>query len=208
MSSKSVKQDCPARASSKRVLSRVPCKTLLLLDDCASHLHKEKTSIFIFALVSVYSALHKVTAFGFVGSIRFKSYLNWRSPSRPRPTRLSNGITTSRSMIGSRRGGKVRQWVLPKPFKQGFKQGRRCAWETWIALGRLCLTFWFTVFHLLFTIFHLFFSPCFTCCLPCFTWACLFFKTIFPHRNMVFLCKLPQKFFNLISFPSSFLLEN
>ena len=44
---------------------------LLLLDDCASHLHKEKTSIFIFALVSVYSALHKVTAFGFVGSIRF-----------------------------------------------------------------------------------------------------------------------------------------
>ena len=72
VSSKGVKQECPARASSKRVLSRVPCKTLLLLDDCASHLHKEKTSIFIFALVSVYSALHKVTAFGFVGSIRFK----------------------------------------------------------------------------------------------------------------------------------------
>ena len=71
VSSKSVKQECPARASSKRVLSRVPCKTLLFLDDCASHLHKEKTSIFIFALVSVYSALHKVTAFGFVGSIRF-----------------------------------------------------------------------------------------------------------------------------------------
>ena len=71
VSSKSVKQECPARASSKRVLSRVPCKTLLLLDDGASHLHKEKTSIFIFALVSVYSALHKVTAFGFVGSIRF-----------------------------------------------------------------------------------------------------------------------------------------
>ena len=71
LSSKSVKQECPARASSKRVLSRVPCKTLLLLDDCASHLHKEKTSIFIFALVSVYPALHKVTAFGFVGSIRF-----------------------------------------------------------------------------------------------------------------------------------------
>ena len=70
VSSKSVKQECPARASSKRVLSRVPCKTLLLLDDGASHLHKEKTSIFIFALVSVYSALHKVTAFGFVGSIR------------------------------------------------------------------------------------------------------------------------------------------
>ena len=43
----------------------------LLLDDCASHLHKAKTSIFIFALVSVYFALHKVTAFGFVGSIRF-----------------------------------------------------------------------------------------------------------------------------------------
>ena len=71
VSSKSVKQECPARASSKRVLSRVPCKTLLLLDDCASHLHQEKTSIFIFALVSVHSALHKVTAFGFVGSIRF-----------------------------------------------------------------------------------------------------------------------------------------
>ena len=71
VSSKSVKQECPARASSKRVLSRVPCKTLLLLDDCASHLHKDKTSIFIFALVSVYSSLHKVTAFGFVGSIRF-----------------------------------------------------------------------------------------------------------------------------------------
>ena len=32
---------------------------------------KKKTSIFIFALVSVYSALHKVTAFVFVGSIRF-----------------------------------------------------------------------------------------------------------------------------------------
>ena len=53
------------------MLSRVPCKTLLLLDDCAIHLHKEKTSIFISALVSVHSALHKVTAFGFVGSIRF-----------------------------------------------------------------------------------------------------------------------------------------
>ena len=73
VSSKSVEQECPARVSSKRVLSRVPCKTLLLLDDTASasHLHKEKTSIFMFALVSVHSALHKVTAFGFVGSIRF-----------------------------------------------------------------------------------------------------------------------------------------
>ena len=78
--SKSVQQECQERVScksvlprvcSKRVLSRVPCKTLLLLDDCASHLHKEKTSIFISALVSVHSALHKVTAFGFVGSIRF-----------------------------------------------------------------------------------------------------------------------------------------
>ena len=59
------------RVSSKRVLSRVPCKTLLLLDDSAGHLHKEKTSMFISALVSVHSALHKVTAFGFVGSIRF-----------------------------------------------------------------------------------------------------------------------------------------
>ena len=65
---KSVRQECPAKVSSKRVLSRVPCKMLLLLDDCASHLHKEKTSIFIFAFVSVYSAPHKVTAFGFVGS--------------------------------------------------------------------------------------------------------------------------------------------
>ena len=64
-------EECLARVSSKRVLSRVPCKTLLLLDDCASHLHKEKTSIFISALVSVHSALHKVTAFGFVGSIRY-----------------------------------------------------------------------------------------------------------------------------------------
>ena len=73
VSSKSVKQECLPRVSSKRVLSRVPCKTLLLLDDCASHLHKEKTSIFISALVSVHSALHKVTAFGFVGSIRFSS---------------------------------------------------------------------------------------------------------------------------------------
>ena len=80
--SKSVQQECQERVScksvlprvcSKRVLSRVPCKTLLLLDDCASHLHKEKTSIFISALVSVHSALHKVTAFGFVGSIRFTS---------------------------------------------------------------------------------------------------------------------------------------
>ena len=71
VSSKSVKQECLARVSSKRVLSRVPCKTLLLLDDCASHLQKEKTSIFISALVSVHPALHKVTAFGFVGSIRF-----------------------------------------------------------------------------------------------------------------------------------------
>ena len=78
--SKSVQQECQERVScksvlprvcSKRVLSRVPCKTLLLLDDCASHLHKEKTSIFISALVSVHSALHKVTAFGFVGSIKF-----------------------------------------------------------------------------------------------------------------------------------------
>ena len=78
--SKSVQQECQERVScksvlprvsSKRVLSRVPCKTLLLLDDCASHLHKEKTSIFISALVSVHSLLHKVTAFGFVGSIRF-----------------------------------------------------------------------------------------------------------------------------------------
>ena len=90
VSSKSVKQECPARVSSKnvervsgksvlprvsskRVLSRVPCKTLLLLDDSAGHLHKEKTSIFISALVSAHSALHKVTAFGFVGSIRFFS---------------------------------------------------------------------------------------------------------------------------------------
>ena len=70
VSSKSIKQGCPARVSSKRVLSRVPCKTMLLLDDCASHLQKEKKSIFISALVSVHSALHKVTAFGFVGSIR------------------------------------------------------------------------------------------------------------------------------------------
>ena len=53
------------------MLSRVPCKTLLVLDDCASHPHKEKTCIFISALVSVHSALHKVTAFGFVGSISF-----------------------------------------------------------------------------------------------------------------------------------------
>ena len=72
VSSKSVKKECLARVSSKRrVLSRAPCKTLLLLDDCASHLHKEKTRIFISALVSVYSALHKVTAVGFVGSISF-----------------------------------------------------------------------------------------------------------------------------------------
>ena len=80
VSSKSFQQECQERvscksvlprASSKRVLSRVPCKTLLLLDDCAIHLHKEKTSMFISALVSVHSALHKVTAFGFVGSIRF-----------------------------------------------------------------------------------------------------------------------------------------
>ena len=57
------------------MLSRVPCKTLLVLDDCASHPHKEKTCIFISALVSVHSALHKVTAFGFVGSIRFFFFL-------------------------------------------------------------------------------------------------------------------------------------
>ena len=82
--SKSVQQECQERVScksvlprvsSKRVLSRVPCKTLLFLDDCASHLHKEKTSIFISALVSVHSLLHTVIAFGFVGSIRFFSCL-------------------------------------------------------------------------------------------------------------------------------------
>ena len=79
VSSKSVKQECLPRVSSKRVLSRVPCKTLLLLDDCASHLHKEQTSIFISALVSVHSALHKVTTFGFVGSIRFSICIIWYS---------------------------------------------------------------------------------------------------------------------------------
>ena len=57
--------------SSKKVLLKVPCKTLLLLDDHASYLHKAKTNIFIFALVSVHSLLHRVTIFGFVDSIIF-----------------------------------------------------------------------------------------------------------------------------------------
>ena len=85
--------------SSKRVLSRVPCKTLLLLDDCASHLHKEKTSIFIFALVSVYSALHKVTAFGFVGPIRFSF------------TRETEGLRHSTSSFESCQGSWI-PWIF------------------------------------------------------------------------------------------------
>ena len=52
-------QECPAGVSSKSALSRVPCKKLLIVGDCASHLRKEKASIFISALVSVHSALHK-----------------------------------------------------------------------------------------------------------------------------------------------------
>ena len=99
VSNKSVEE----RVSSKSALSRVPCKsvrrgrpakecqervsssqareffksalqeTRLLLDDCASHLRKDKTTIFMSAFVSVYSALHTVAAFGFVGSSRFLS---------------------------------------------------------------------------------------------------------------------------------------
>ena len=84
VSSKSVKKKCQERVSSKSVLSRLSCQerpARECFQECparrccslmtAIHLHKEKTSIFISALVSVHSALHKVTAFGFVGSIRF-----------------------------------------------------------------------------------------------------------------------------------------
>ena len=85
---KSVQQKCQARVSSKSVKQErrksvwqeCPAKSVLprvlLLDDSAGHLHKEKTSVFISALVSVHSALHKVTACGFVGSIRFLSFGN------------------------------------------------------------------------------------------------------------------------------------
>ena len=89
VSSKSVKQECPAKVSSRSVQqecqARVSRKSVQqecqaresfqewLARRCASHLHKEKTSILISALVFVHSALHKVTAFGFVGSIRFFS---------------------------------------------------------------------------------------------------------------------------------------
>ena len=90
VSSKSVLQECPARVSRKSVLQECPAKSVqqesafksalqdaAAPDDCAIHLHKEKTSIFISALVSVHSALHKVTAFGFVGSIRFSTQFNY-----------------------------------------------------------------------------------------------------------------------------------
>ena len=85
VSSKSVKQECPAKVSSRSVQqecqARVSRKSVQqecqaresfqewLARRCASHLHKEKTMIS--ARVFVHSALHKVTAFGFVGSIRF-----------------------------------------------------------------------------------------------------------------------------------------
>ena len=72
MSRKSVLQECPAKSVQQESAFKSALQdAALLLDDCASHLHKEKTSIFISALVSVHSALHKVTAFGFVGSISF-----------------------------------------------------------------------------------------------------------------------------------------
>ena len=86
VSSKSVKQECPAKVSSRSVQqecqARVSRKSVQqecqarvsfqewLARRCASHLHKEKTSILISAIVFAHSALHKVTAFGFVGSIR------------------------------------------------------------------------------------------------------------------------------------------
>ena len=60
VSRKSVQQECQARESFQECPARRCCS-----------LCESSPQIFISALVSVYSALHKVTAFGFVGSIRF-----------------------------------------------------------------------------------------------------------------------------------------
>ena len=63
-SSKSVKQESAFKSALQK-----RCCSLMTVRVIST---KKKTSIFIFfALVSACSALHKVTAFGFVGSIRF-----------------------------------------------------------------------------------------------------------------------------------------
>ena len=67
VSSKSVQQERQAR----ECFQECPAKRCCSLMTVRVISTKKKTSIFIFAFVSVYSALHKVTAFGFVGSIRF-----------------------------------------------------------------------------------------------------------------------------------------
>ena len=76
VSSKSVKQECPARVLRKSVKQEngkqeCPvrrCCSLMILRVISI---KKKNNIFISALIFVHSFLHKVTAFGFMGSIWF-----------------------------------------------------------------------------------------------------------------------------------------
>ena len=125
VSRKSVKKDCQARVSSKSVKPECVGKSVQqecqaresfqewLARRCASHLHKEKTSILISALVFVHSDLHKMTAFGFVGSISF--FFGGGEDGGPGRGRvvvvlLCLVLFLRRSLIGVR--PVVRPWIL------------------------------------------------------------------------------------------------
>ena len=80
VSSKNVQQECPARVSSRSVLSRVSSRSVT--EECPARVSSKsvqqecparvsRKSVVISMFVAVYSAPHKVTAFGFVGSISF-----------------------------------------------------------------------------------------------------------------------------------------
>ena len=73
VSSKSVKKECPARVSTKRVKKgcqeRVSCKSAH--QECQERVFSKECQEKQFEVFSLYFPLHIVTAFGFVGSIRF-----------------------------------------------------------------------------------------------------------------------------------------
>ena len=67
----SVKQECPAECQARESFQEWPARRCCSLMTVRVISTKKRPVFFISALVSVHSALHKVTAFGFVGSIRF-----------------------------------------------------------------------------------------------------------------------------------------